>query len=161
MFIIKILVAYYSHSGNTRQIAEIIQKAVGGTLFEIEPKAAYPVAYNTVVEQAKKEIKARMRPALKLLPDVSEYDAVIIGTPNWWSTAAPPVMTFLEGRDLSSKQVTFFCTHGGGGQGHIFKDMSAACPDSKMLKGIEFYGDGGRSAQAMVSDWLRQINLLN
>lgn len=157
----KILIAFYSHSGNTRRVAELIQKAVGGTLFEIEPTAEYPVSYNTVVEQAKKEIKSGKRPALKMLPDVSEYDTIVVGTPNWWSTAAPPIMTFLEGLKLSSKQLAFFCTHGGGGQGHIFKDMSAACSDSKVLKGIELYGDGGSSAPAKVSDWLRQIGLLS
>ncbi len=129
-----ILVAYYSHSSNTRGIAELIQRETGGTLFEIQPEVAYPTAYNTVVEQAKREIQAGFRPPLRAgLDQLQSYDTILIGTPNWWSTIAPPVATFLAGQDLAGKTVAPFCTHGGGGAGHIARDVAALCPGATVL----------------------------
>ena len=90
----KILVAYYSYSGNTRFAAEEIQKATGGTLFEIVPVKAYSPDYNECVAEAKKEIRAGVKPELKsVTPDLSKYDVIFVGTPNWWSTMAPPVLS--------------------------------------------------------------------
>lgn len=64
----KILIAYFSHSGTTRRAAETVQKAVGGKLYEIEPKNAYPASYNEVLAIAKKEKESEARPALKTTP---------------------------------------------------------------------------------------------
>ncbi len=64
-----ILIAYYSHSGNTKTLAELIGQETGGTLFRIRPTTAYPPAYDTVVAQAKKEIRAGYRPALQTSVD--------------------------------------------------------------------------------------------
>ena len=61
----KILVAYYSHSGNTGEIASYIQKQTNGILFEIIPVIPYPAAYNDVVRQAKMEIQSGEKPDLK------------------------------------------------------------------------------------------------
>ena len=117
----KILVVYYSHSGNTERIARLIGQESGGVLAEIRPQAAYPQDYKTVVAQAKGEIQRGFLPALApdAVPDPAEYDVVLIGTPNWWSTVAPPIATFLTENDLNGKTVAPFCTHGGGGVGHI------------------------------------------
>lgn len=61
----KVLVAYFSHSGNTREVARQISEATGGDLFEIVPATPYPTEYRAVVDQGKKEIEAGVRPALK------------------------------------------------------------------------------------------------
>ena len=80
----KVLVAYFSHSGNTRAMARQIAEATGGDLFEIVPAAAYPAEYGAVVDQAKKEIGGGVRPALKgRLPDVGAYDVIFVGSPCW------------------------------------------------------------------------------
>jgi flavodoxin len=60
-----ILIAYYSWGGSTRRLAEQIQASIGGELFEIIPQTAYPKDYNACVNQAKKEIQAGYKPALK------------------------------------------------------------------------------------------------
>ena len=92
----KVLVAYFSHSGNTRAVAERIAAATGADLFEIVPQKPYPAEYRAVVDQARREIAADYRPALKTdLPDAGRYDVIYIGSPCWWSTVAPPVATFL------------------------------------------------------------------
>lgn len=155
----KTLVIYYSHSGNTRHLAEMIAKQAKGDCLEIVPQDAYPQGYNEVVAQAQKEIKAGYRPALKnKAMDLSAYDTVLVGTPNWWSSIAPPIATFLENNDLSEKKVAVFCTHGGGGFGHIEKDVKALCPDSQMLSGWSVYGNGAGAGDA--EKWLKKIKVL-
>ena len=93
----KSLIVYFSHSGTTRRLAELIAKETGGDLLELVPEIAYPRDYSTVVAQAKRELQSGYRPALKTAsPNLSAYDMVFVGTPNWWSSPAPPVLTFLE-----------------------------------------------------------------
>lgn len=92
-----ILIAYFTYSGNTRTIANLIHNAIGGITFEVQPEVPYPNLYNAVVEQAKKEINTGYKPALKTDLDSTEaYDTIFIGSPNWWSTIAPLIATFLS-----------------------------------------------------------------
>ena len=110
----KVLVAYFSHSGNTRAVAERIAAATGADLFEIVPQKPYPAEYRAVVNQARREIAADYRPALKTdLPDAGRYDVIYIGSPCWWSTVAPPVATFLAAHDFTGKTLIPFMTHEG------------------------------------------------
>lgn len=103
----KPLIVYYSWSGNTRALARHLATATGGTLFELAPKTPYPSAYHACTEQAKKDIASGLRPALESLPDLSAVDTVLIGSPNWWGTVAPPVSTFLENAALKGKRLPF------------------------------------------------------
>ena len=122
----KILVAYYSYSGNTRFAAEQIQKNTGGTLFEIKPVKPYPADYNACVELAKREINAGVKPELaEKVKEFDKYDVIFVGTPNWWSTMAPPVLTFLSSYDFSGKTIIPFVTHGGGGMARAVKATCA------------------------------------
>ena len=151
----KTLIVYYSHSGNTRRLAENIAHATGGDLLELVPETPYPRDYNTVVAQAKQEIRNGFRPALKnVLPSLSQYDAVLVGTPNWWSSIAPPLASFLEKCDLTGKRVAPFCTHGGGGSGHIRHDVEKQCRGS-VLPELSVYGNTGTPAD--VRGWLESI----
>jgi flavodoxin len=153
-----ILIAWYSHSANTRKLAKLIGQKTGGDLQEILPQTPYPAAYNTVVAQAKKEIQAGYRPVLQSLPQsIAGYGTVFVGSPNWWSTVAPPVAAFLEFFDFSGKTVIPFCTHGGGGFGHIERDIAKQCPRSILLPGFAVYGGGSREAD--VSAWLARIGI--
>jgi flavodoxin len=155
-----VLIAYFSRSGNTRRIANLIQQEVGGTLYEIQVAVPYPASYNAVVEQAKKEIQAGHRPTLQsTLDQVESYDTVFVGSPNWWNTMAPPVATFLSEYDLSGKTVVPFCTHGGGGLGRIDRDIAKLCPQSTVLGSFEIYGGGREDARAGVSAWLSKLGV--
>ena len=152
------LVVYYSRSGNTQRIANLIQQAVGGTLHEIVPEAPYPRSYDATVEQAQREIQAGYKPPLESEFDsVEAYDTVFLGSPNWWSTIAPPVATFLSQHDLSGKNVVPFCTHGGGGLGRIVQEIAELCPRSTVLNCFGVYGSGGADAKARVSAWLGKV----
>jgi flavodoxin len=155
-----ILVVYFSRSGNTRKIANLIHQEVGGTIHEIRPKVPYPNSYDAVVDQAQKEIQAGYKPALQsTLDHIESYDTVFVGSPNWWSTIAPPVATFLSEYDLSGKTIVPFCTHGGGGLGRIGRDIAKLCPQSTILSSFEIYGSGTGNAQAKVSAWLSKVGM--
>lgn len=152
------LIVYYSHSGNTRKLAKLIEQEFGGTLCELETENAYPSDYNTVVEQAKKEIQAGFRPVLKTtIKDITTYDQIFIGTPNWWNTIASPVATFLENCDFSGKTVVPFCTHGGGGSGNIEATVKKLCPGSNVLPALAIYGNTAKDSQVGV--WLKMLGV--
>jgi len=152
----KVLVAYFSHSGNTRAMARQIAEATGGDLFEIVPAAAYPAEYGAVVDQAKKEIGGGIRPALKgRLPDVGAYDVIFVGSPCWWATIAPPVATFLTSCDLAGKTVVPFMTHEGSGMRHSEADIRRLCPRSTVPDGLAVRGSAVRNSKDEVGRWVR------
>ncbi len=154
----KILIAYYSYSGNTRALAEEIQKATGGELFEIQPVQAYPKNYDEVVAQAKKEIRADARPELKTkVPNIAEYSVIFVGSPNWWSTIAPPVMTFLTSYDLAGKKIAPFITHGSGGLAKTVDDIQRLAPKSTVLDALSVNGKAVKKSQGEVQQWLRKL----
>lgn len=153
----KSLVVFYSHSGNTRRLAVVMAKETGSDLLELVPEIAYPQNYNTVVAQAKRELQNGYRPALKTtIPDLSAYDMLFVGTPNWWSSPAPPVLTFLEQADLKDVQIAPFCTHGGGGSGHIRRDMEKSSRGKAPLPELSVYGGSVRAAD--IQKWLKKIS---
>ena len=102
-----------------------IQKATGGTLFEIKPVKPYPSEYRECTVQARKEIQEGVRPERAKVEDMGKYDVIFIGSPNWWSTIAPPVASFLASYDLSGKTVIPFVTHGGGGMARCGRGSEA------------------------------------
>ena len=151
----KILIAYYSYSGNTKEVAEAIQKEIGGDLFEIKAEGTYPDEYRPMTEQAKKEIDAGFRPKLTTsVADMAQYDIVFIGSPNWWGTITPQVSSFLESYDLSGKTVIPFITHGGGGQQNTIADLTAQCKGCK-VNSDGWVGYGSRTLG--IGSWLEGL----
>lgn len=152
---IKILTVYYSYSGNTRKVAHEIHNEIGGDLVEIEPMEPYPGNYNAVVEQAKKELHSGYKPELKTSTgEVSKYDVIFVGSPNWWHTIAPPMMTFLSESALSGKTIIPFITHGGGGLGRSALDIADLCPNSTILASLAVYGADVKAAKKwLVANW--------
>lgn len=158
----KILIAYFSHSGNTRIIADQIKNATGGDIFEIKPLNDYPDDYQTVADQAKKEIKSNFKPELKTnVNNMDEYSVIFIGSPNWWNTIAPPVATFLSSNNFSGKKIIPFITYGGTGLGHSVSDIEKLCSNSTVLEGFSIKGSKAKGAQGNVMRWLRKIKMVN
>ena len=132
----RVLIAYYSWGGNTKYAAAQIQKATGGTLFEIKPVKPYPSEYRECTVQARKEIQEGGRPELAAkVEDMGKYDVIFIGSPNWWSTIAPPVASFLASYDLSGKTVIPFATSGGSGIEKAERSLKSHCPQANWKKG--------------------------
>jgi flavodoxin len=154
----KILVAYYSHTGNTREIANQIHKIVGGDIFEIQAVMTYPDDYEEVKKRARQELDSGYKPALKTkINNINSYDIVFIGYPIWWGTFAAPVKTFLSEYNFSGKTIVPFCTHGGSGLGRSVPDIQALCPHSTILDGLAVWGKNAKTAQNDVSTWVRRI----
>ncbi|MGD0021200.1 MAG: flavodoxin [Smithellaceae bacterium] len=155
-----ILVAYFSHSGNTREIANQIHKSVGGDIFEIQSVKKYPDDYDAVVEQARQELDSGYKPALKTkMENIKSYDLVFIGYPVWWGTFPAPVKTFLSEYDFSGKTIAPFCTHEGSSLGRSAADISKLCPKSTLLNGAAIRGSVVKTAQNKVAEWLKEIKI--
>jgi flavodoxin len=153
-----ILVAFFSHSGNTRVIAGAIHEAIRGDLFEIVPVNPYPYDYDACVNQASQEQNDQSRPELSThVEDMASYDAIFLGYPNWWGTMPMVVWSFLEEYDFSGKTIAPFCTNEGSGLGRSESDISRLCPNATLLKGLAIRGSRVGSAHKDVSEWLRGL----
>ena len=151
----KILVAYYSYSGNTQKIANAIHEKIGGDIFEIKTEGSYPEEYRAMTQQAQKEIQSGFRPKLTTkVENIGQYDIIFIGSPNWWGTITPQVSSFLESYDLSGKKIIPFITHGGGGKQNTITDIKAQC------KGCDVVSSGWSGYGSMsigLSSWLEDL----
>lgn len=155
----KSLVLFYSWSGNTRRIARIIAEKTGADLRELRPEADYPQNYDEVLSQAKEQIQRKQYPLLRPMDmDWSAYEAVYLGTPNWWSTTAPPVTAFLREMMPTDKTIIPFCTHGGGGEGEIAQVVRSHCIGCDVFPLLSIQEDGGAQAETLVAQWLKRIN---
>jgi flavodoxin len=135
----KVLIVYYSLTGNTRSIAEMIREKTGGEGFEIETVKNYPADYSECIEEAKRELQKRELPALKKSPpDMSSYNLILVGSPVWWYTVSTPVMNFLIQADFAGMEVSAFCTHEGG-VGKFFPHFKEQAKNVIVLEGLDLY----------------------
>lgn len=156
----KILIAYFSHSGNTREIANQIHEKVGGDLFEIVTVDPYPTNYDATVDQAKREQQNNYKPKLaKEVKNMDSYDVIFVGYPNWWGTMPMALFTFLEGYNFSGKTIIPFITHDGSRLGRSVNDIRALCPQATILEGLAIKGSDAKNAQNDVSAWLRKLGM--
>lgn len=154
------VIVYYSYRGNTKSIAEMIQKGTGADIARIETVVPYDGDYNSIVNQGQDEVNSGYCPEIKPLNiDLSKYDEVILGTPVWWYTFAPAMHTFLKENDLSGKTVYPFATNGGW-IGHTFKDFANACgtADVKQEMNIRFDESVLRTPKSEIQNGLIQLN---
>ncbi|UKI41025.1 MAG: hypothetical protein L6V95_13155 [Candidatus Melainabacteria bacterium] len=133
----KILIAYFSWSGNTQYIAEKIHNKVGGDMFRIETAVPYPTDYNeTAYGVAKKQHEEGTKPELKNKCDVSNYSVVFTGTPAWWYEMAPAVKTFLSENNFEGKTIIPFITPWWRWQIHNCRRYGKTCKRFKSIKTI-------------------------
>lgn len=149
----KKVIVYFSQSGNTKCIAEIIKKHENCDIMEIITETPYVKEYNKLIEVAKEEINQGYKPPIENI-DVSGYDIIYLGTPNWWSTIAPPVSTFLTENNLEGKTIIPFITHGGGGNGTIEKDIKLLAPKSEVLSAFSTHGKGNSTIEDDIGKWI-------
>ena len=123
----KMLIVYYSWSnGNTERIAKKLQSATGADIARIDTKVPYTGSYDDVVNQGQDEVRRGFEPEIKPIGvNVDDYDIIAVGTPTWWYTMAPAVLTFINANNWNGKNVVPFMTNGGW-PGHVIKDMKKA-----------------------------------
>lgn len=155
-----ILVAYFSRTGNTEVLAEMIEEQTGGNLFEITPAEPYPEDYDETVERFRRERDENARPEISSsVEDITQYDVVFVGFPNWGDDMPHIVYTFLEQYDFSGKTLIPFCTNGGGGFGNSIAGLESTCPDSMIAEGFECSGSNVENETDEVVDWIASLGL--
>lgn len=153
----KILVAYFSCTGNTESVAKSISKATGGTLYKITPKKAYTSAdLDWTNKNSRSSIEMNddnSRPELSgETIEMNEYNIVFIGYPIWWDLCPRPVNTFIEKYNLSGKTVIPFATSGGSSINNSIKQLKKLYPNVKWEEG-RLFNRGSKQAE----EWAKQI----
>jgi flavodoxin len=153
----KILIIFYSWSGNTRSIAELTQRKTGGDLLELELVNPYPSNYNACVDAFKRERDTGAGRELKTrLPDLTRYDVIFLGFPIWGGSIPTPISTMLKQNNFSGKTIVPFCSHGGGGIGRSVADIQKLAPGSSVLGGLSVYYNGRGSLERDMDGWLHK-----
>jgi flavodoxin len=168
----KILTVYYSRNGenyckgsirdlkkgNTEVVAEMIQKAVGGDLFEVKTVKTYSTDYTACTEEAKEELRAKERVEVKNFKDnLEDYDTIFVGYPNWWGTMPMVMFTFLEHYNLTGKKIVPFCTHEGSGMGGSERDLKNVCSGASVMPGLSIHGSESAQSESKVAVWAKKM----
>ncbi len=154
------LVAYFSWSGNTQQMAEIIAQETGADLFEIATVTPYTDDYNTLLDIAQQEQGEDARPELNArVENWDSYDTIFVGYPNWWSDAPMAVYTFLESYDFTGKTVIPFNTSASGGFGRSLTGIEESAAGATILEGLDLTEGELGDAQNRVTTWLDSLGL--
>ena len=144
--------------GNTERVAEFVQEAVGGDLFEIQTVKEYAADYYECIEDAKAELQADARPEVReYIDNMDDYDTIFLGYPNWWGTCPMCVFTFLERYNLAGKRIIPFCTNEGSGMGGSERHLKRLFPDAKIERGLSITGHEAANSQAKVAAWAKKF----
>lgn len=128
-----VLIAYFSHTGHTEEVAQKIKEYTGGTLAEIQRAEEY----GDLQEEAKVEILDGVHPEITVSVDsISEYDTIFVGYPIWWDEAPAMIATFLAENDFSGKTLIPFCTSSSDDIGNSLHIFSELCPDAEIAEGL-------------------------
>lgn len=149
----KILVAYFSATGNTQRLAEQIITATGADAFRIEVAEPYAANPYDDSDRIQNESYNDLRPGVATLPDnVEDYDVIFIGSPIWWHNPAMVVCTFLEHYDLSDKIIVPFFTYGA--TTYLQQSLDKIYEVTPQSAHLRTYTGGG------VENWLRNIHII-
>lgn len=170
----KVLIVYLSRTNNTKTLAEMIQKQVGGTLVALELENPYPKDYKTTVDQVANENATGFLPPLKTkIVNMENYEVVFIGFPTWGMQLPPPMKSFLKQYNLSGKTLVPFNTNAGYGIGSSFETVKELAPNSTILEGFTtkggverdgilfvMEGEKAKEAETNVKEWLQKIKII-
>lgn len=156
----KILVTYFSETGNTQKLAKLISDEVGGDFIRLETVNSYPTG-QALFDYTKKERDENVRPELKEMDvNVEDYDIIFVGYPIWWYTAPMPIYSFFDKYDFSGKTIVPFNTHEGSSDGGTYDTIKQLEPNAKVLSGLAIRGGDMKSDQTTkVRNWLEGLPL--
>lgn len=164
----KVLVAFFSRAGenffpggtrniekgNTHVAAEMLAELTNADLFQIQSVDGYSDVYKECVVKAKTEFDNNERPQLKEDMDISSYDVIFLGYPNWCGTMPMPVWTFLENHDFTGKVLCPFCTNEGSGLANSIADIEKLAPAADRKAGLSIKGSLVQEAKPEIEAWL-------
>ena len=166
----KVLIVFFSHAGenynvgnikvgNTKLVADEIQKVTGGDEFEIVADKNYDLPYNDLVNVAKEETEKGEKPSFKgEVKNIDDYDTVFIGGPIWWGTYPRVMFTFFDKYDLNGKTIIPFSTHEGSGLGSVVEDLKTLYPNATFKEAFSIYGTETRKDLSKVDKWLKRLD---
>jgi flavodoxin len=144
--------------GNTEIVAEFIQNAVGGDLFEVDTVERYAEDYYACIDEAKKELNNNARPELReYLDSIDEYDNIFVCGPCWWGTFPMAIFSQLERLDFTGKKVMAVMTHEGSGLGSCERDLKKICTGATFGKGLTVHGADAAKSEGTVSTWAKKV----
>ena len=141
----KKLVAYFSASGTTANVAKDLAKAAGADIYEIKPAVPYSRAdLNWQDKQSRSSVEMSDKSSRPALADtganIADYETVFIGFPIWWYIAPTIINSFLEAYDFSGKKIVLFATSGGSGFGKAVASLQPSAPNATIVEGAVLNG---------------------
>ena len=165
----KVLIVFFSHAGenyavgnikvgNTKLVADEIQKVTGGDEFEIVAERNYDMPYGSLTKLAKEEQERNEKPAFKgEVKNIDQYSTVFIGGPVWWGTYPQVMFSFFDKYDLNGKTIIPFTTHEGSGLGSVVEDLKKLYPNATFKEAFSIYGHETRNDLSKVSKWMKSL----
>ena len=154
----KELVAYFSWSGNTENVANSIAARTGTDIFKIVPAEPYTNDYDELLDIATKEKQDGARPEIAdTIENFEQYDVVYVGFPNWWSDMPMILYTFFDCYDFSGKTIAPFCTSGGSGLSGTVNSIKELEPEAEVLDGLHIGDSASSDPDGAVEEWLESL----
>ena len=155
------LVAYFSASGVTAKVAEVLADTIGADLFAIEPEVPYTKADLDWMDKTSRSTlemqNPTSRPAIARKRDnIDEYNTIFVGFPIWWYVAPTIINTFLESYDLTGKIIIPFATSGGSGMGKTNEKLLPSCMGAKLIEGKVLKANASVDEMA---EWVANLNI--
>ena len=155
----KTLVAFFSASGVTRQVAQKLAAAAQADLYEIKPAVPYTQAdLNWRDKSSRSSVEMQNLAIRPQLADtdakIKQYDRILLGYPIWWYMAPTIINTFLESYDFSGKSIILFATSGGSGFGKSVKELSPSCPNATIREGRML---NGNPSEQELRQWVESL----
>ena len=151
----KTLIAYFSASGTTKQVAERLANTVNGDLFEIEPKEKYTnedLDWTNKQSRSSIEMNQNIKPEiLNKINNLDEYNKIVIGFPIWWYKEPTIIDKFLEENNMTNKNIYVFVTSGGSSIDSTYKSLQNNFPNLNFISGKRFTG---RESEEEYKSWL-------
>ncbi len=159
----KILVAYFSYSGNTQTVARSIHDELDSDIFRIV--VSDPYTDETLYDRAQEEVNSKSFPELSAHIDedvISTYNTIIIGFPIWWYDLPRPVATFVSEYDFTNKDVIPFFTHNGSSSGaSSLSTLNSLLPNANFRRNdaLSLRGNNVSGSSSQIKDWVKSLNL--
>ena len=157
----KSLILYYSYEGNTKRVAEIIQKRIGCDIESIKPvKDMETKGFGKYIWGGAKVVMHKKPELVPIQNDITSYDTLWIGTPVWAWTITPPILSLISSEWMRNKKIYFFYTHEGG-PGKIEEKFQKLIDPSNHLissKGIDRAKLSTEDIEKEVIEWMQSNN---
>ena len=152
----KVLISYFSASGTTKKVAEKVANAIGGDLFEIEPKNRYTeedLNWTNKQSRSSIEMNENIKPEIaNKVFNLNKYDKVIIAFPVWWYKEPTIIDKFLDENDMTGKEIYVFVTSGGSSADSSYKSLQNNYSSLNFVSGKRFTGS---ELEEEYSNWIK------